>query len=155
MIPAKIEFLQNRLVKTFSGIPSGQPPLWGKMSLQQMIEHFSESVKIASGRFYFSEVITPEAHLVPMRKFLEGDKPFRENTVNPLMPVVPAPVKNLSVEKALDELRSEIDYFFEYFDAHPVKTTRNPIFGDLNFEQNVHLLYKHALHHLRQFGVEA
>jgi hypothetical protein len=32
-------------------------------------------------------------------------------------------------------------------------TTRNPFFGDLNFAENVHLLHKHALHHLRQFGV--
>ena len=155
MIPAKIEFLQKKLVKAFSEIPSGQPPLWGKMTLQQMVEHFSETLRIASGRLYFSEVITPEAHLVKMRAFIEREKPFRENTINPLMPAIPAPVKNLSMAKALNELKSEVDYFFEFFDAHPIKTTRNPIFGDLNFEQNVHLLYKHALHHLRQFGAGA
>ena len=35
-------------------------------------------------------------------------------------------------------------------DAH---ITTNPIFGDLDFAANVQLLHKHALHHLRQFGL--
>jgi hypothetical protein len=45
-------------------------------------------------------------------------------------------------------------YFFEVFEKDTALVTRNPFFGDLNFEQNVQLLYKHSLHHLRQFGVE-
>ena len=40
----------------------------------------------------------------------------------------------------------------EAFEKNPDLVTRNPFFGDLNFEQSVQLLYKHALHHLRQFG---
>jgi hypothetical protein len=39
------------------------------------------------------------------------------------------------------------------FQENHMQQTRNPFFGDLNFEENVHLLYKHALHHLKQFGV--
>jgi len=45
-------------------------------------------------------------------------------------------------------------YFFEAFENDHNLVTRNPLFGDLNFEQNVQLLHKHALHHLRQFGVQ-
>ena len=82
-----------------------------------------------------------------------SDKPFRENTANPLMPEVPAPVKNISCKAALDELEGEIKYFFSVFEKNNLKVTRNPFFGDLNFDENIHLLYKHALHHLRQFGV--
>ena len=148
----KRSFLKEQLVPAIAAIPSDRPPHWGKMTLQQMTEHFSESIRIASGRMHFQEIISPEEQLTKMRNFLASDKPFRENTENPLLPKIPAPVKNPSMAKALKELEEEVDYFFEYFQKHPNNTTRNPFFGDLNFDQNVQLLYKHALHHLKQFG---
>jgi len=82
-----------------------------------------------------------------------SDKPFKENTVNSLMPEVPAPVKNPSVQEAINELQNEINNFFFTFEKNKFQTTRNPFFGDLNYEENVQLLHKHALHHLKQFGV--
>ena len=82
-----------------------------------------------------------------------SEKPFKENTVNPLMPEVPAPVVNISTEAAINELQKELDYFFSVFEKNDLQVTRSPFFGDLNYEQNVHLLHKHALHHLRQFGI--
>ena len=82
-----------------------------------------------------------------------SDKPFRENTVNPLMPEIPAPVRSKSIKEALDELQSERYYFFDVFGANEHLTTTNPFFGELNYEMNVQVLHKHAAHHLRQFGV--
>jgi hypothetical protein len=82
-----------------------------------------------------------------------SDKPFRENTPNALMSEVPAPVRNPSVESAITELQQELNYFFTVFEKNNLQVTRNPFFGDLNYEQNIHLLYKHAWHHLKQFGV--
>src|SRR5579875_341363 len=122
------------------------------MTVQQMVEHFTDSVRIASGQTVHQLIITPEENLQKMQDFLMSEKPFRENTRNPLMPEVPAPVRNSSIEKALNELQSELDQFFAVFEANQHLTTRNPLFGDLNFEMNVQLLHKHALHHLRQFG---
>jgi hypothetical protein len=87
-----------------------------------------------------------------VRAFLESEKPFRENTPNALMPEIPAPVRNPSKEEALKELKNEIDFFFSVFEKNNLQVTRNPFFGDLNYEQNVQLLYKHAMHHLKQFG---
>jgi hypothetical protein len=57
--------------------------------------------------------------------------------------------------EALDELQAAIDGFFNYFSGNEKATTRNPIFGDLDFDMNIQLLHKHAVHHLRQFGMEA
>jgi hypothetical protein len=150
----KMEFLRTRFTALLRQIPSDTPPLWGKMTLQQMIEHFSESVRIASGRMQIHDIITPPDQEEKMRAFLLSEKPFRENTPNPLLPEVPAPVKKPSVKEALHELDEEIAFFFETFRKNDVQVTRNPFFGDLNFEQNIQLLYKHAIHHLRQFGVE-
>lgn len=118
-----------------------------------MIEHFADSVRIASGKTVFTDVITPPENLDRIRNFILSEKPFKENTVNSLLPETPAPVKNPSVEEALKELKEEIHFFFSVFEKNNLQVTRNPFFGDLNFEQNVHLLHKHALHHLKQFTV--
>ena len=82
-----------------------------------------------------------------------SDKPFRENTPNPLMPEVPAPVRNVSIDNATAELKKELNYFFDVFEKNNLQVTRNPFFGDLNFEQNIQLLNKHAVHHLKQFSI--
>ena len=153
MIAAKAQFLRNLFVPLLQDIPTETKPAWGKMTLQQMIEHFAESVGIASGKIVHTDIITPAANLDKMRAFVESDKPFRENTGNPLMPETPAPVRNSSIEEALKELQEEIDFFFAVFEKNNLQVTRNPFFGDLNYEQNVQLLYKHAQHHLKQFGV--
>jgi hypothetical protein len=149
----KIDFLKNRFVPLLKKIPSDTTGAWGKMTLQQMTEHFADSVRIASGKTPFSDILTPPENLQRMRDFILSDKPFRENTTNPLLPEVPAPVRNISIDDALTELQTELKFFFSVFEKNHQQVTRNPFFGDLNYEENVHLLYKHAVHHLRQFGI--
>lgn len=149
----KVLFLKKDFLSLLRQISSDALPAWGKMTLQQMVEHFSDSVRIASGKTVFTEISTPEGHLDKARNFLMSDKPFRENTANALMPEVPAPVRNKTIKEAYSELEKELDYFFSVFQKNDLQVTRNPFFGDLNYEQNIQLLYKHALHHLRQFGL--
>jgi hypothetical protein len=146
-------FLQDQFVPLLQQIPSDTLPHWGKMTLQQMTEHFADYVRIASGRKIYNEVVTPAEQLPKMLAFLESDKPFRENTPNPLMPEIPAPVRHKTIREAFVELQEEIDHFFSSFGDNPHALTTNPFFGELNFQQNLQLLYKHAIHHLRQFGV--
>jgi hypothetical protein len=150
---AKAEFLKIRFIPLLKQIPSDTQAQWGKMTLQQMIEHFSDSVRIASGKTMHTDFVFPPEQLQKNRDFMLSERPFKENTPNPLMPEVPAPVRNVSCEEAINELHKELDYFYEVFEENNLQVTRSPFFGDLNYEQNVHLLFKHATHHLRQFGV--
>ncbi len=149
----KISFLKNDFISLLKQISSDTLPAWGKMGLQQMVEHFSDAVKVASGKIAIIELFTSEENLPKMRAFLMSDKPFKENTLNPLIPEIPAPVRNKTIGHAFVELEKEMDTFFAVFQKNNQQLTRNPFFGDLTFEQNVQLLYKHALHHLRQFGL--
>jgi len=151
----KENFLRTRLVRYLQQLDPATPPKWGKMSVQQMIEHYAgDAVRNASGRLKIDNIVTLPERLEPMREFLMSDKPFKENTKNPLMGEDPLPVRFNTVQAAIGALQQELICFFEAFGKNPQLITRNPFFGDLNFEQNVQLLYKHALHHLRQFGVE-
>ena len=151
----KENFLRTKLVPLLQRLDPSTSPKWGKMNVQQMIEHYgSDAVRNASGRLKIDTIITPPENLDRMREFMMSHKPFKENTKNPLMGEEPAPLVHKTVQGAIGALQLELIYFFEAFEKNPALITRNPFFGDLNFEQNVQLLYKHALHHLRQFGVE-
>lgn len=149
----KAAFLRNKFIPLLTTIAPGTQPRWGKMNLHQMIEHMSYSLRQANGREEYV-IVTPEEHLERMRAFLESEKPFRENTPNKLLPDDPEPPKTANIALALEELKGEIEHFFDVFRAHPDKKITNPFFGVLNYEQWVQLLHKHAWHHLRQFGVE-
>lgn len=123
--------------------------------MQQMIEHLAGvAIRNANGRLQTPQIVTPPEKLEGMREFMMSDKPFRENTRNPLLAEEPAPLRYRTTQAAIGALQQELIYFFEAFERDHSLRTRNPFFGDLNFEENVQLLHKHALHHLRQFGVE-
>ncbi|MBL7724449.1 MAG: hypothetical protein JNK27_09880 [Chitinophagaceae bacterium] len=151
----KENFLRTKLITLLQRMDPATPPRWGKMSVQQMIEHYGgDAVRNANGRLKIETIITPPEQLDRMREFMMSEKPFKENTKNPLMGEEPAPLRYKTVQGAIGALQQELIYFFEAYEKNPAMIIRNPFFGDLNFEQNVQLLYKHALHHLRQFGVE-
>ena len=151
----KENFLRTKLVPYLQRLDPAAPPRWGKMNVQQMIEHYAgDALRNANGRLKIDTIITPSEVLAKMREFMMSDKPFKENTKNPLMGDEPAPLRYKTVQGAIGALQLELIYFFEAYEKKPNMIIRNPFFGDLNFEQNVQLLYKHALHHLRQFGVD-
>jgi hypothetical protein len=150
----KENFLRSELIPFLQRLDPHCPPRWGKMNVQQMIEHYAfDAVRNANGTLRFDNIVTPAAHLQKYRDFLLSDKPFRENTINPLMAEEPPALRFNTVQAAIGALQEELIRFFRVYEADPGMVIRNPIFGDLNFEENVQLLYKHALHHLNQFGI--
>ena len=151
----KENFLRTRLVPMLQQLPADTPSRWGKMNVQQMIEHLAgDAFRTASGRLVFEKILTAPEQLARMRAFMMSEKPFKENTANPLLGVDPIPLRFKTVQGAIGALQQELIHFFESFEKNPLLITRNPFYGDLNFDENVQLLYKHALHHLKQFGVE-
>jgi len=151
-VAEKANFLKIELAKRLAVIDPATAPLWGKMNVQQMIEHMSGAMRQASGKIPAAEVLTPAENIPRMQAFIQSDKPFKENTPNALLPDEPMPTKHASIQDALQELQQEIDYFFAHYQNNAGTTVRNPFFGDLDYDLQVHLLYKHAQHHLRQFG---
>jgi hypothetical protein len=150
----KENFLRTKLIPYLQQMDPSTPARWGKMNFQRMVEHFAlDAVRNANGRLKFEKLVTAPEHLSRIREFMLSEKPFRENTRNPLMDDEPPPLRFKTVQGAIGVLQLELIYFFEAFEKEPGLVIRNPFFGDLGFEENVHLLHKHALHHLRQFGL--
>ncbi|HYE53409.1 MAG TPA: hypothetical protein VD996_01145 [Chitinophagaceae bacterium] len=152
--PQKIDFLINKFPSLLRTLPGDAKGTWGVMNAQQMVEHFILSVKNASGKLSHPAVNEGE-RLQKFREFLFSDKSFKENTKNPILGEQPLSVHYPSMQAAIDKLQTELNYFADTFQKNPGLTTLNPIFGELDFDGNVQLLHKHALHHLRQFGLLA
>ncbi len=148
----KQHFLKYEFITHLRSIPAGMQPVFGKMNLHQMIEHMGFSFRQASGLIPQKPVNTDEI-TAKMYSFMMSDRPFKENTPNPYLPDVPAAPLSDTIDKALAELQKNIDVFFITFEDNPEKRILNPFFGNLNFDEWVHLLHKHSLHHLRQFGI--
>ena len=153
MTIGKENFLRSRLIPVLQRINHDRVPQWGKMSFHQMVEHMTDVVRVANGHLKMN-LVTPVERLPLYREFLMSDKPFKENTKSPVLPKELIPLRTQTLTAAIGKLQEETILFFEAFEKNPQLKTMHPAFGELDFNENVQVLYKHALHHLKQFGVE-
>lgn len=155
MMEDKILFLKEEFVPLLRQLQPTTQPVWGKMDAQQMVEHLRNAFKVANGKFQVTEMITTDAtHLEKLQAFIMTDKPFRENTKSPALPDEPLPKRFDSLSTAIDKMEEELTAVFTVYEANPALEILNPVFGKLNFHQQVALLYKHVTHHLHQFGLK-
>lgn len=150
----KEAFLRNEFSKHLKGLSPSVRGKWGVMNAHEMVEHMISAFKVANGKIRHQEIITPVEKLDKMQAFIMSDIPFKENTKNILLSDRPEPIEFANYEDAIQELEKEILDMFEVYRGKEDLRIRNSIFGDLNFEQNLALLYKHALHHLKQFSIQ-
>ncbi len=148
----KKKFLKEDFTKLLSSLQPQAKGKWGKMNAQQMVEHMSMAFRWANGRDVQKPANTPEV-TEKSYQFMMTEKPFRENTPNKLIGEESRPVKHSDMKSSIVELQAEIDHFFKVFKENEGMRIMNPFFGNLNFEEQVQLLHKHATHHARQFGL--
>lgn len=152
MDTSKENFLKEGFIPLLEKLKGDEKGQWGIMNAQQMIEHFADAAKNASGKLLLP-ALNEGAELQKFRDFLMSEKPFKENTKNPLIPEEGIPLRQRNLLSAIQKLKKELDYFFEAFERNPELKTGNAFFGDLDYDMNIRLLHKHALHHLKQFGL--
>lgn len=138
------------LLKQLHGTEKGE---WGVLSAQGMIEHMTNSIGEAWGRIPRT-LQTPADIQQRVRDFGLSDKEFKPNTKNALMSEEPAPLRHASIAEAISELEAEIRSMVQFHQEHPGTSFMNPFFGELNYDEWLHLLHKHAVHHLRQFRID-
>jgi hypothetical protein len=152
-LESKKNFLRKEYIPLLRQLDANTERRCGKMNVHQMIEHMADYFRIGCGKDP-QELVTPAEHVEKYQAFLTSEKPFKENTPNSLMPDTPAPTRHADILDAINELSDEVGDFFLIFENDPGKKVVNPFFGELNYDMSVQLIHKHALHHLKQFGVE-
>jgi hypothetical protein len=131
----------------------GTRPLWGKMTLQHMIEHLILAVKSSNGKLKI-ECFNPPDKLPALKRFLMSERPLPKNFINPVIGEVLLSLEYKDLKSALNALKSEIEDYYKFFKANPDAVTTNPTFGDLNKNEWDLFHKKHFTHHLEQFGAK-
>lgn len=148
----KEQFLRNDFVSALRKLNPDTAPLFGKMNAQQMVEHMAEYIRLGYGQPIVTETFyTPES-LEKVRQFIMSERPFRDNTPNPILGNEPKPIFFPNYEAAVQDAEQAIEELFAAFEHNKDLEVASPFFGILDYKMTIHLLNKHALHHLRQFG---
>jgi hypothetical protein len=149
---SKEQFLKNEYIPLLKKLKGDEKGNFGKLSPQGMIEHMSDAFGNAYGRVHLP--LHTQENMVPrFREFALSDKPFKENTPNAYMAELPPPFRHANIPAAITELEGEIKAFFAFYKSNPGLKKLNPFFGEFSYEDWLHLLHKHANHHLKQFNL--
>ena len=119
-------------------------PEWGKMSAQRMVEHLTDTLRIATGENP-QVLLIPEEKVDRMVAFLYTDKPMAKNMEVPFAKA-DTPLRHEELELAIDEF---VEVYLEFQELF----AENAFYGPLNYEQWDLLHKKHLTHHFTQFGI--
>jgi len=140
---------KNELIQRIEKLTPENKALWGRMDVSQMLAHAAMGAQLANGG--------TKAKILPIsfigqffkKSFIHTDKPFSKNSpTSPEIKVIDA--REFAKEKA--NLIAVVNR--QYAEGHKgVTAEKHPFFGKMTAEEWGILGYKHADHHLRQFGV--
>ena len=140
----------NEVLRRIEQLDEHKQPLWGKMSVSEMLNHSQRPLKVANGRMTFTENpnLVKKALLRLFKKQMYNDTPWKQN--------IPT-VKDFKVVEA-DEFHKEKQQLIDCVNEFQKKDLNlhwpeHPFFGKFTTEQWGKMQYKHLDHHLRQFGV--
>jgi oxepin-CoA hydrolase/3-oxo-5,6-dehydrosuberyl-CoA semialdehyde dehydrogenase len=144
------DFLKEKLGQ----LSDKQQAKWGMMTPQHMLEHLEFSLKIAVGEIQNFEVATPEEHLDKVQETLYNYEKMPKNYKMPLMNSEGLePLQHVDLDTAKAALIKAYVDFHKYFKENPEATTKNAVFGELNYFEWKLLNRKHFVHHFEQFGL--
>jgi hypothetical protein len=103
----KARFLKQEYISLLSRLSPDAGAEWGKMNVQQMVEHMAAYVAMAYGN-PAQELVTPEDRLEKMQDFLKSERDFKPNTPNSLLPEEPAPARLPSLKAPCCRMSSTI-----------------------------------------------
>jgi len=139
------------MIKRISKIQTYAERLWGKMSVNEMICHVSDQIKMALGKIETRYIGNLAQETILKRLVLFG-MPIPKGKVKT--------VKELDQNKGgtkpieFEKDKTALIELIQRFDAAFADDTkyRHPVFGWMKKKQWSRLVYLHMDHHFRQFG---
>lgn len=120
---------------------------WGKMNVYQMVKHCSLCEDMMQGKIHIKRVFMGRLiGKVILNKILKDDKPFGKNSPTGPVLITLNQSGNIEIQK-----QGWIEKLKQYKHLTNLGFV-HPFFGKMTKEQIGIFVYKHADHHLRQFG---
>ncbi len=135
------------ICERIGSVTSASVPRWGRMDAKAMLGHLRLSALMALGELPVACKSKRAFQIFPIKHLILHVVPFPKGA--PTAPELLAPSA-----APLDEIRSELVALVARIGAGPREGDGpvHPLFGRLSFRDWGVATYKHADHHLRQFG---
>ena len=140
---------KNDIINRLDQLHPDSKPMWGKMSVSQMLAHCIVPTKISAGEIQnkqtflgklFGKIAKKQMLAAEqMKKGLPTDKSFIIN-------------HSPDFYESQQQLKEAIERLYNT-DKNELLKRKHPFFGKMTLEEWGLLNYKHFDHHLRQFGV--
>lgn len=138
----------QEMITRIKKLTPNTPALWGKMSVDQMLQHCNDAVLVA---FNEKELHVPLLFRILgklMKKWVLKQPEFDKNS--PTAKEFKYDI-NFDFIKVQQELINNVSRFAA--GEHAVKCSTHPFWGKMSSADWNNLQWKHLDHHLRQFGV--
>jgi hypothetical protein len=145
-------FFRRLLFDALAPLRADARPCWGRMTAQQMVEHLVWAFELSTARTQVGCPI-PEAQRERLKAFLYDNRPTPREFMNPALTAGLPPMRHTGLPEAIASLRTEVDRFVQQAIANPVVVHTHPVFGRIGMEDWARSHFKHAFHHLLQFGL--
>jgi hypothetical protein len=148
------EFLRRTVPEVLAGLREDAEPSWGRMAAPQMVEHLLWAMELSTGRAETTCPV-PEARREQAKAFLYDARPTPRDFANPVLTAGLPPLRCASLAEARAALAAETERFAAQAAAAPDAKRMHPVFGPIGPEEWERAHFKHAYHHLVQFGLIA
>lgn len=140
---------KNDIINRLDQLHPDSKPMWGKMSVSQMLAHCIVPTKISTGDVSGKRNIFGILFGKMAKKRMVSEAPFKKN-----LPTDPSFVvkHNPDFYESQEALKTLIEKLYNT-DKNELLQRKHPFFGKLTLDEWGLLNYKHFDHHLRQFGV--
>jgi hypothetical protein len=136
------------LIRRIESLTPQSRPLWGKMTVSQMLLHCQKPLDVAEGTLLLKRgIIGFLFGKMAKRDFLKRPQFQKNLPTAPSLKIVDA----ANFEKEKETLLNQVVRFRETGPGI-IKNTKHPFFGEMSIEEWGILQYKHLDHHLNQFG---
>lgn len=139
----------DELIERINKLSPDTKPLWGKMTVSQMLAHSQSPLNMAVGDKKYKRGLMGFLFGKIAKKQMVSEKPFKQNLPTD---------KNFKVSDTREfysEKNKLIDLIKRFIktDRETLAKTPHGFFGKLTADEWDLLQYKHLDHHLHQFGV--
>lgn len=136
----------DKIIARIKSLTPESKAVWGKMSVDQMLKHSDDALKVAFGE----KELKISFLMRLLGKILKNkviNSEFKKNS-----PTAPEFMyrENFNFAIVQNELANNFSRFASGHEA--IKVTKHPFWGKMTFEDWDKLMWNHMDHHLRQFG---
>ena len=150
-----IELNRRNIQNLLNGLTENTKPNWGKMTVQQMLEHLETTLLYSIGEPEAEKCFTPEEHLEKYQYSLYYHLKMPKDFPAPFLPedgTLPE-LKYKNLEQAKEKFLENLQKYQIYYRENPEAEHMHFVFGKLNKEMMELMHRKHFMHHFEQFNL--